>query len=283
MRSKALTILLMASAIAVTGCKRSATGQVVAVVNGEEVSLSELNGELKNAPTGGDKEVIRAAALQSLINRKLLVQQARDRGIDKDPDYLQQQRRMDDEVMIGMLGQQVTKNVPVPTAADIDRYIASHPEMFANRTVYAIDQIVFPLPADTSGLKALEADHTLDAVATRLRGMSIPFQRAPGKLDTVATPPQFLAQVNALPAGEPFVVATGGKGVVSVITGKESQPIAGEQARRIAAEAIRKTAVSEIAQKQLKQARDAAKIEYQPGFAPKTDAGKPAAAGANKT
>ena len=133
MRSKALTIVIMASAIAVTGCKRSATGQVVAVVNGE-VSLSELNGELKNAPAGADKDAIRAAALQTLVNRKLLVQQARDRGIDKDPEYLQQQRRVNDELMINMLGQQVTKNVPVPSASDIDRFASLERSRYASST-----------------------------------------------------------------------------------------------------------------------------------------------------
>jgi EpsD family peptidyl-prolyl cis-trans isomerase len=272
MRSKALTIVLIASAVAVTGCKRAATGQVVAVVNGEEVSLSELNGELKNAPAGADKDAIRAAALQNLVNRKLLVQQAHDRGIDKDPDYLQQQRRLDDELMINMLGQQVTKNVPVPSASDIDRFIADHPEMFAQRTIYSLDQVIFPLPADPSRLKALEADHTLDAVVARLKGMSIQTQRQPAKLDTAGTPAQFLKTIATLPPGEPFVVATGGRGVVSVITGREVQPITGDAARKIAAEAIRRNAVGDIAQKQLKQARDSAKIEYQPGFAPKAAA-----------
>ena len=270
MRSKALTILLMASAIGVAGCKRSATGQVVAVVNGEEISLSELNGELKNAPAGADKDAIRAAALQNLINRKLLVQQARDRGIDKDPDYLQQERRVDDQVLIEMLGQQVTKNVPMPTPAEMDRFIAENPQMFGQRAVYSLDQLVFPMPADRNQLNAFKEDHSLAAVATRLEGMKIPFQRQQGKLDSVATPTELLKQVTSLPAGEPFVIATGGNVVVSVLGGKQEAPITGEQARRVAAEVIRKKAVTDIAQKQVKQARDAAKIEYQPGFAPKT-------------
>ncbi len=278
MRSKSLTILLMASAIAVAGCKRSATGQVVAVVNGEEISLSELNSELKNAPTGGDKEVIRAAALQNLVNRKLLVQQARDRGIDKDPDYLQRERRMDEQVMIEMLGQQVTKNVPVPTAADMDRFISQNPQMFGQRSVYLLNQIVFPMPTDRNKLKALEADHSLESVGTRLKSMNIPFQQQQGKLDTLAAPPELLKQIQSLPSGEPFVIASGGNVVVSVLAGQQSAPVAGEQARQVAAELIRKNAVTDIAQKQLKQARDAAKIDYQPGFAPKADA----AAGAAK-
>lgn len=264
-------MLLLASAMGVAGCKREATGQVVAVVNGEEVSLSELNAELRNAPAGGDKEVIRAAALQNLVNRKLLVQQARERGIDKDPDYLQRERRTADQVMIEMLGQQVTKNVPVPGPAEMDRFVQQNPQMFAERTVYNLDQIVFPQPADRNRLKELEADHTLDAVATRLGAMKIPFQRQKGNLDTVATPPELLKQITALPAGEPFVLATGGNVVVSVVTGQTKAPITGEEARKVAAEVLRRNAVTDLAQKQLKQARDAANIEYQPGFAPKPE------------
>ncbi|WP_370655245.1 EpsD family peptidyl-prolyl cis-trans isomerase [Sphingomonas aurea] len=270
----------MATAIAVAGCKRSATGQVVAVVNGEEISLSELNGELKNAPQGADKDVVRAQALQNLINRKLLVQQARERGIDKDPDFLQRERRMDDQVLIEMLGQQVTKNVSTPGAAEIDRFIAQNPQMFGGRAIYALDQIIFPMPQDRNRLKAFEADHSLDAVAKRLQTMNIQFQRQQGKLDSVATPPELLKQVTSLPAGEPFVIATGGNVVVSVVGGKQDAPIAGDQARQIASELIRKNAVTDIAQKQIKQARDAAKIDYQPGFAPKADA---AAAGKAKS
>jgi EpsD family peptidyl-prolyl cis-trans isomerase len=279
MKSKTLTILLLASALTVSGCKRAATGQVVAVVNGEEVSLSELNGELQRAGAqGGDKKAIQAAALQGLVDRKLLVQQARERGIDKDPEYLQQQRRLNDELMISMLGKQVTKNVPVPSTADVDRYIAANPAMFAQRTIYALDQIQFPAPDDRSKLKALEADHSLDEVATTLTQMGIKFGRQKGAMDSAQTPPGLIKQISALPPTEPFVLASGGRVVVSVIADKRVQPLEGDDARQLATQAIRRDAVSDIAKKQVKQARDSAKIEYQPGFAPTAAAGGGAAA-----
>lgn len=278
MKSKMLTILLLASALTATGCKRAATGQVVAVVNGEEVSLSELNGELQRAGAqGGDKKVVQAAALQGLIDRKLLVQAARERGIDKDPEYLQQQRRLNDELMISMLGKQVTKNVPVPSTTDVDQYVASHPDMFGQRTIYALDQIQFAAPEDRAKLKALEADHSLDEVAATLTGMGIKFARQKGVMDSAQTPPGLIKQITQLPPTEPFVLASGGRVVVSVIADKRVQPLAGDNARQLATQVIRRDAVSDIAKKQVKQARDAAKIEYQPGFAPAAGGGAAAA------
>lgn len=279
MKSKTLTILLLASALTTAGCKRAATGQVVAVVNGEEVSLSELNGELQRAAAqGGDKKVVQAAALQGLIDRKLLVQASRERGIDKDPEYLQQQRRLNDELMISMLGKQVTKNVPVPSTTEVDKYIAAHPDMFAQRTIYALDQIQFAAPADRAKLKALEADHSLDEVAATLTQMGIKFARQKGVMDSAQTPPGLIRQITNLPPTEPFVLASGGRVIVSVIADKRVQPLDGDNARQLATQVIRRDAVSDIAKKQVKQARDAAKIEYQPGFAPTAAAGGGAAA-----
>lgn len=280
MKSKTLTMLLLASALTVSGCKRAATGQVVAVVNGEEVSLSELNGELQRAGAqSGDKKVVQAAALQSLVDRKLLVQQARDRGIDKDPDYLQQQRRLNDELMISMLGKQVTKNVPVPATTEVDQYVAANPGMFAQRTIYALDQLQFAAPEDRSKLKALESDHSLDEVASTLTQMGIKFARQKGVMDSAQTPPGLIKQITALPPTEPFVLASGGRVVVSVIADRRIQPLEGDNARQLATQVIRRDAVADIAKKQVKQARDSAKIEYQPGFTP---AASGAASGAAK-
>jgi len=263
--------LIIVSLLSASGCHRAATGQVVAVVNGEEVSISELNGELQASGVsseGGDKAAIHSRALQSIIDRKLLAQAARDRGIDKDPQYLQQQRRVDEQLMINMLAKQVTKNVPVPTGSDIDGYIAKHPEIFAQRTIYALNQIQFAAPADRSKLKTLEADHSLDAVAASLTRLSIPFTSQKGSIDTATTPSALTRQITSLPPTEPFILSSNGRVIVSVIIDKQVVPLGGDQARRLAGDLLRRDAVTEIANSQVKQARAAAKIEYQPGYGP---------------
>ncbi len=47
--------------------------------------------------------------------------------------------------------------------------------------------------------------------------MGIQFARQKGQLDTAATPPELLAQIKRLPAGEPFVLAANGRVIVSVL------------------------------------------------------------------
>lgn len=276
--STAARVALMASVLAISACNRSATGQVVAVVNGEEISLNELNGELTadGAPKNGDPKTLRAAALQRLIDRKLLVQAAKTRGIDKDPDFLQRERRLHDELIVGMLGKRLTGNLAVPTQSEIAKFEAANPSMFAHRTIYSLDQIQFATPSDRERLKALQGAHSMDAVKAVLHQLGIEFTQQPAALDSAIVPAPLLAQVSALPAGEPFVVGGGNRIFVSVLTGKKEVPLSADDAQRLAVDRLRQQQVAGTAQSQVKQARNAAKIEYQPGYAPVTT--KPAVA-----
>jgi EpsD family peptidyl-prolyl cis-trans isomerase len=263
--------MTIAATLALAGCGRSATGQVVAVVNGEEITLSDLNGEIKAsaAAMSGSTEEMRAAALQRLIDRKVLVQEAQKRGIAKQPEYLQGERRAREDVLINLFAQQVTRNVAVPTQADADKFIAANPQRFAERTVYKLDQIQFPAPADRNKLKALEAAHDMAAVEATLNKMGIKFARQPSAMDSFSTPPELIKRVLALPASEPFVIAGGPMIYVSVVTERQAAPLVGEEARAAAVKILRDEAINAAAQNQVKQARTAAKVEYQPAFAPK--------------
>lgn len=273
MKNKTTTAALLATVLLLPACKREATGQVVAVVNGQEISLSELNGELKGAnlpanATTEQQKSARAEALQRLIDRKLLVQQAKERGLDKSPDYLQAENRAADDILIGMLGKQVTSNLPVPGSSQVQAFMAKNPGMFAGRVIYSVDQIGFPTPADITKLQALKDDHTLAAVAKRLDSLGIKYQQRKGQVDSATIPSDMLKQIEALPPGEPFVLNAGNGVIVSVVTGKQQQPLDPKQAQTLAAEAVRKQEVMDLAQKQVKSARSSAKIEYQPGFEP---------------
>ena len=91
---------ILTLALALGACHRKAEGQVVAVVNGDEVTSSELNAELQgaNLPPDMDKDEARSKVLQSLIDRRLLPQQARAGGLDETPEFLNKQRQLSDNL-----------------------------------------------------------------------------------------------------------------------------------------------------------------------------------------
>jgi EpsD family peptidyl-prolyl cis-trans isomerase len=265
---------LIAVLMATSGCDKQATGQSVAVVNGEEISQTELNAELQaaNVPESVDKKEVMPQLLQRVVDRRLVAQRAAEQGLDKTPDFLGKQRRMNENLLIGLYGERQADTVKVPTAQEISAFIAANPSMFQGREILALNQLIFDRPADLNVLKGLQNAHSLDAVAAALGQLGIPFQRNQGRLDTASVPPPIAKQINGLPPGEPFVVPAGNKIVVSAIAGRQSAAMPAQESQRIAAEQIRRQKLGEMMERQLKEMRAAAKIEYQPGFAPKADA-----------
>lgn len=265
---------LIAVLMATSGCDKQATGQSVAVVNGEEISQTELNAELQaaNVPESVDKKEVMPQLLQRVIDRRLVAQRAAEQGIDKTPDFLGKQRRMNENLLIGLYGERQADTVKVPTAQEINAFIAANPTMFQGREVLALNQLIFDRPADLNVLKGLQNAHSLDAVAAALGQLGIPFQRNQGRLDTATVPPAIAKQINGLPPGEPFVVPAGNKIVVSSIAGRQSAAMPPQESQRIAAEQIRRQKLGDMMDRQLKEMRAAAKIEYQPGFEPKAGA-----------
>lgn len=257
-------------AISLSGCSKEATGQVVAVVNGEEITLQELNAELAElkVPENADKKAIRARVLQQLVDRRLLAMTAKESGLDRDSEYILQQRRANERLLVSMYAKKALDTIRVPDQAAIDKYIREHPTMFGGRTRYTLDQIQFEMPNDTAVLKAMEADKTLDAVAARLTAANIKFARGSGAMDSAGVPPEILKQITALPPGEPFVVPDQGRVVVSVITGQEPLAVNQSDARALAVQAMRAELLKKVGDDRLKEARAKAKVEYQPGYAP---------------
>lgn len=256
--------------MALSACDKEATGQVAAVVNGEEITLQEVNAEMGAAASaeGADKEAIQKAALQRVIERRLMADMARDEGMDETQDYLLRKRQLDDALLVQLMGQKAERAVQVPDRQEIDAYIKANPAMFANRSILTVDRIQFPVPADFSKLKALENDHSMAAVANRLNLLNIAFQRGEAQVDTAQLGQERLQRIRALPDGEPFVIPENGVVTIGVITGQTAAPLNAEQSRQLATQAMRSERLEKTLRERLKTARTSAEIDYQTGFAP---------------
>ncbi len=262
--------LLCTGPLMLGACDKKPAGQVAATVNGKEITVQEINTELQAAqvPQGADKQTVQRALLQRVIDRKLLIGAAEDKGLDKNPDFMAEKRRVDELLLAQSFAKQQLTAVPVPTAAEIDKYIADHPNVYGHREQLVLDQIRFPAPKNPDVLKPLAADHSLEAVGARLKSLGITFQRGPSGLDTGAVPPQIIDQINKLPAGEPFVIPQPGLVTVNVITARK--PIEGDPAviRQAATSNWRQQKFADVIQQKLTSLKSGAKISYQPGFAP---------------
>jgi peptidyl-prolyl cis-trans isomerase C len=262
----------LAMALWSTGQAATPQGQVAAVVNGEEILLQDVDAQLAdmNLPATADRKAARIALIQQIVNRKIMAQEARKLGFDRDPGFIAQRRRAEEELLLSTFARRKLEGVPVPDGAAITRFMTENPHMFAQRKTYRIDQIQFDMPADPATLKSLQSAHSLDEVARALTGMGLKFQRGSGTMDSARIPARQLEQILRLPKGEPFILpgSQTGKGLANVITGSEPLSVSQAEQRDMAAKAIRNQALAKIGEQQLNDARARAQIEYQSGFQP---------------
>jgi peptidyl-prolyl cis-trans isomerase C len=261
----AITLAILGSA-----CTRKAEGQTVAVVNGEEITVPDLNFalELAKVPEGANTDAARSQVLQQLIDRRLLAEQAHKEGIDKSPEYLNRERRADEDLLISMLAARRLNTAQLPSDRDVQNFIAAHPGMFANRENWDLDQVTYVSPTDPAAVADIRGAHTIDQLIAVLEKHKVAYAKQKNRLDTAMVPPDLFAKLNALPAGEPFVVNVGNRSLASGIAGREPRPLTGDQAKPAAVDTMRKTQTGKGLQDLLKSLRSSAKIEYQKGYTP---------------
>lgn len=260
----------IAAGVLLSGCHKEPKGQILAIVNGDEISVQELNAELQGVriPDSANRDALRRQVLQRLIDRKLIVQKAREQGLDKTPEFVAQQRRAEENLLVAMLGQKIAATVPMPAETEVTQYIADNPTQFSGRERLLLDQIQFQAPKDVKKLMILKDAHSLDQIAAGVQSLGLAFSRGKGVIDTGRLDPQLMAVINKLPPGEPFVLPSNGQYVASVIVGRDPTPTPPNVAKLAAAEMVRRKELIAESKAQVARARSTAEIEYQPGYEP---------------
>lgn len=273
MKRVGISMMCVAMAL-VSGCHRkSPQGQVAATVNGEEVTLEEINTELQasNVPRNADKKAAQREILQHVIDRKLLVGAAEDKKLDKSAEYLSTKRRSDELLLAQIYARQQLTAVPLPTDAQITSFMSEHANAFGQREQMILDQIRFAPPKDLKTLSGLQGDHSMEAVASHLTAMGINFSRGQAGMDSAQAPPQLLKLIAAQPT-EPFVIPDRGQVTVNLVLSRKAIPMDPQQGKSAAVAAWRQEKFQELIAQQVDSLRAAAKISYQNGFTPPANA-----------
>lgn len=292
MRRPILTATCVALAVALAGCgtddaaEALEKGQVVATVDGQDVTIHQLNAELSGAalPAGEQRKQVEVGALQGLVNRTILANIARQRGIDKKPEYLLQQHRANEALLVQLLQRDIASKISPPTADDANKFMAANPDLFAQRKIFALEQIQFQMPADVNKLKGYEPLKTMQEVEARIIEDGLEYRKQNSQLDTIGANPGLIRQIAKLPPNEIFIIPANGAVVANRIVGTKLEPFTGERATEYAKALLQQQKLGEATEKQLaetiKKSRDAVKYQkgYEPPKAPTAPGAAPAAA-----
>lgn len=294
--------LVLALAVALVGCGNK---DVAATVNGEKITNKELQAQLdqvkKRFPQffqGADaaqREIeFKQRLLDELINRALIAQAAKDRGINItdadvqkqidqikkgfkdqaafeaalknagiDPTSLNEQIKT--QLVTQKLVEQLSKNIATPTAAEIKAYYDSHKSEFGQTAAKRASHILVKDKATADKLlKELQGGADFSKLAKANSIDTVSAQKG-GDLDWPTTPyvPEFQAALDKLKVGElsKVVKTQFGYHIIKVTDERPSkqQPLSEVKAQII--QKITEQKRADLYQKLLDDLRKKAKIE----------------------
>ena len=295
-------IMLAGAAVALlaaAGCSEASKapeGQVVATVDGTDVTIHELNAEIGMIPNGGNgapRKLVEEVALARVIERKMLSNEARKLKLDSNPGFLLAKARTEEGLLIQALQADIQQKVGKTTREAAQKFVDENPMVFSDRKIFTLDQIQFLRPDNIDTLPFKDAK-TMAEVEAILVGANIDYRRAPQQVDSLTINPKLTSEILKIistPSPEPFMFADQPAGApapviyISEVTTTKSQPFTGERAISYAQNVLQRQEIQKRLAASLEkwQAAYKPKIAYAKGYsAPKANqpAKAPAAAAA---
>jgi EpsD family peptidyl-prolyl cis-trans isomerase len=266
--------LTLAVGLQLAGCgSKAPSGQVAARVGKDEITVQEVQAELAGytAPDAKTRKLAEQRALQNIIQRKLLAQAAVKAGVDKAPELAIQKAKMEDMLLVQTWRNSLVKAVPEPAPEQVKQFVAQHPELFANRKVFTVDQLRLPAVNDPKLFAELKPLNSLDDIGRVLQAHGIQYSTAKGTLDVLSLDPTLVANLEKLPPGEVFVVPSGNMLVANKITDTKVVPVPDDVANKLAVRYIKSSQAQESVNRMFSSAinnHPKVKVVYNKAYAP---------------
>lgn len=198
---------------------------LAARVNQESITRMEVDGLLAERGLTPDRaaEEQRANALEELITQRLIAQQARSEGLGSDtPATLAGNRLLARAYLEKRLG-----DLPQPSDEAVERYYYAHPELFAERRRYRLQEIAIEATGDD--LAAVDersrAIATFNELSDWLEQRGLAFRTGAAVRSADELPGDLLDHLKDTREGEVVVISTlTGRTVLQVI-GITSDPV----------------------------------------------------------
>jgi len=275
----ALTVLALSLTLSLAACskddKKPAT-QVAAKVNAEEISVHQINFVLArsgaNAAAPEQVPAIRREILDKLIDQQLAVEQALEKKLDRSPDVVMAIEAARREILARAYIEQVTSALAKPSVDEAKKYYSEHPQLFAERRVYNIQEIQLPASAGVgSQLRDMvNAGKPLEEIAVWLKSKDIKFAGGSATRPAEQIPLDLLPQVHALKDGQGLVIDGPQNTTVMRVVASQAAPIPEAVAIPRVQQFLGNQLAGEAATTELKQLKAKAKITYQGEFADAT-------------
>jgi EpsD family peptidyl-prolyl cis-trans isomerase len=262
--------------VALSACEQPETAvknTIAAKVDGAIISEAELDRAVSRLDTLNAAETaqVRGKVLEALVDQYLISHAAQKAKLDKVPEVALAMQQAQRQVLVEAYMEYLFKNLAAPADTEIQDYYTRHPELFAQRRLYRVQELELQIdPARIAEMETqLKQSHTLADFADWLRGQGIDGKSGVAVKPAEQIPAIVLARLANMKDGQ-IAVAPMGENRVSVLQlqGSQLQPVTLEQAR----DAIKRILLGEkrkiLLEAEIGKLRASGKLEYASGFSP---------------
>ena len=262
-------------AASLTACSKDdkKATQVAAKVNSQEISVHQINYVLgrsgAQAQTPEQTQALRKAALDRLVDQQLLVEEATEKKIDRQPDVVMAIELAKREVLARALLEQMAAAAPKPGEDEAKAYYKANPALFSERRVFSVQELIVPVSAGagTQLKDMVAANKTIEDMAAFLKNRNIQFGGGAAQRTAEQIPLEILPRIHALKDGQSTLIETPQAITIVRVVQSQSQPVSEAQAVPRIVQFLANQRNQEAASKELKRLKDKAKITYEGDFA----------------
>ncbi|MBI3043019.1 MAG: peptidyl-prolyl cis-trans isomerase, EpsD family [Betaproteobacteria bacterium] len=285
---------LIAIVAAVPSCGedgvKKTSSQVAAKVNGDEISVHQINNAIARGgdiPPGEARQAA-AQALERIIDQELLVQRAVKAKLDRDPRVMQAIEGARRRILARAYVERIVTAASTETKSEdeIRKFYKDNPALFERRRIYGVHELIVIAPQEQfDALKAAVAGaQSLYDVRAWLESRKLPFHVGVyGSRPAEQIPLAMLPLLLEMRSGQIAVLqAPRGASVIQLLQSREA-PLSERQAMPIIERYLLNRKRIEVGQAEVRKLREHARIDYVGEFKAPGPArpGQPAASGAN--
>jgi len=273
-RNSLVLVTVLALVLPACGKKEDAkvATQVAARVNSTDITVHQMNHALARSRglTLENTSQAKREILDGLINQELAKRQAILKGLDRSPNVVLDIEAAKNEILARAYRESLVDYLPKPAPYEVETYYRKHPELFAQRRIFSLDEINFDSKEDVAAeVRAqLARSRSLKDIAGLLQSRGIAFVANRSVRAAEQIPLEILPKLQLMKEGETALFgAGGGRFRLIRVAGSQAAPVDEVAAAPRIRQFLSNRNSADVIAKELKEARKFATIEYLGEFA----------------